>query len=189
MVENKQEFNVWKLVVVLCSVVVVVGVGIWIGIALTHRNVQDSNASGEIDIGYAMEGWEGGVADSTKAMILTENINYKLNSDSGYSVSDAISDYENVYNNTGGELKVYVAIEYADYVYDNTRDLGLAVSILENVQGLASGHFSEKNLLDAICGLYVQAGDKDKVEYYKTIISDKYPSGQMIDIKRSSQDE
>ena len=189
MVGNKHEFNVWKLVVVLCSVAVVVGVGVWIGVILTRRDSQNLNGNGEIDIGYAMEGWEGEVADSTKAMILTENINNKLNSDSGYNVSDAIADYENVYNYADDKLKVYVAIEYADYVYDNTRDLGLAVSILENVQNLASEQFLEKDWLNAICGLYVQAGDKYKVEYYKTVLSDKYPSGQMIDVKRSSQDE
>ncbi len=190
MTKDKQGFNVWKLVVALCILVAVIGVGACIGVFLMNKNSQDQGNNEDLmNIEYAMAGWEGEVADSTKAMILTENIKDRLNSESGFGVSDAISDYEYVYNNTDGELRVYVAIEYASYIYDNTQDLGRAVNILEEVQELVNGQFLENNYLNALCALYMRAGDTEKVEYYRTIISEKYPSGQRINLNRNLQDE
>ena len=165
---------------------VVAIVGLVVGIVVVSNN--NGNNAGEevanneiIDTSEAMAGWEGSIADSTKATVLTEEINEKLRTEPSYNPPQAIVEYDKVYNESEGELKVYVAIEYANYVYRVNGDLEKSVGILKGVEKIAAEKPSTNvDYLYALCGLYDQAGDTQTADYYRQIIIDNYTSDEPI---------
>lgn len=177
------------LVILLCVLaVVIVGLGVGISVIMgVQRNIKSDENSERInkliDTEEAMSGWDGEVSDSTKAMILTDDIRDKLQNNVDYDVSDAIAEYDEVYRGSDGDLKVYVAIEYANYLYTISQDVEASVKILEDVDDLTNNDFLRYEYLSALYYIYQQAGDVEKSDYYKGMILEKYPPDEGIVMK------
>lgn len=185
MVKDKAKISgkVWiALLVVLLIVIVGLVVGLVVQLS-TERMIAESDDFGGI-IEENMPGWEGDVGDSTKALIIAEEIAERLEDDLTFSLDDAIAEYKTVYDNSDGDLKVYIAIEYANYIYNATGNLEEALKIINEVEGLTKGSDKlESDYLYAIYGLYSLAGDSEKMAKYSDILEERFPPDQVINME------
>ena len=156
-----------NLIAILAFLVLLI-FGLIVGIILTNNN-QSAPISQEnlIDTSEKMAGWEGNISDSTRALVLTETIRDKLSTDPDYNPDQAVAEYQNVYDQATGDLKLYVAIEYATF-----SDLNQAVAILNSVETLVNSSNEEDYYL-TLADLYSQAGDAETAAKYEQIWSDK----------------
>ena len=106
------------------------------------------------------------------AFNLSEEISEKLADESDYGLEQAVSEYEEAYNTSEGRTKVYIAIEYANFVYDYYADLDRAVNILKGVEE-GIDERDEGALYLAFSNLYEKSGDNETAEYYEDIFKDK----------------
>ena len=150
-----------NLIAILAFLVLLI-FGLIVGIILTNNN-QSAPISQEnlIDTSEKMAGWEGNISDSTRALVLTETIRDKLSTDPDYNPDQAVAEYQNVYDQATGDLKLYVAIE-----------LNQAVAILNSVETLVNSSNEEDYYL-TLADLYSQAGDAETAAKYEQIWSDK----------------
>ena len=170
--QNGRRISNNNLIAILAFLVLLI-FGLIVGIILTNNN-QSAPISQEnlIDTSEKMAGWEGNISDSTRALVLTETIRDKLSTDPDYNPDQAVAEYQNIYDQTTGDLKLYVAIEYANYVYDTFSDLNQAVAILNSVETLINSSNEEDYYL-TLADLYSQAGDAETAARYEQIWSDK----------------
>lgn len=156
-----------------------------------HKQYGSDNSSDNtkelIDTSSAMPGVDQDrIDDRTRAAILTEQINNKLNENADYGVNQAIADYDNVYRKSNGELKIYVAIEYAHYVYVSSNDIDRAVKIMTDVEN----SLSDDNKLDyytAMLNLYTHANDSAMKAKYQKLVDDSRPNITTEELVRNAK--
>ena len=176
------------------AVLVVVIVGLVVGIVAVNLNSSGdktiNNNDDLISVSKEMEGWEGPISDSTRAMILTEEIQEKLSSDPNYNSPEAIAEYKDKYDKAVGELKAYIAIEYAQYYYSVTNDLDGSVKILDEVKELTQDDVAlEVDYLYAFYYLYEQAGNVEMANNYMQAIDAKKPADPIIDLGKANDEQ
>lgn len=157
---------------VLCAAIVGLGVGIWF---LNNRNNSSSDVdeSDRIVLTDTMEGWDGPISEDTQALVLSENIKDRLDNDENYDIENAISDYENAYNQSSGNLRFNVAIEYSYFVLEFTDDLDAAINIMRSVEDLISlDDNNEIYYYNTLYTLYSMANDETRAEQYRKILDD-----------------
>lgn len=154
---------------VLCVVIAVLTIAI---IAISHRvndYVPESPLIAEA-VNEQFADYEGEIADSAKALALSETIENKLSSDPNYNPEQAIADYEEAYQSASGNLKIYVATYYADYVYNTFGDVERALLILEPLDN-NRGDEGSIEIWAALAAFYENAGNTEKAEQYRRKIS------------------
>ena len=174
---------------ILLGILCVAVVGLWIGIWFLNNkdgvNDNGSDEANEVVLADDMEGWDGQISESTKALVFSEKIKDKLESDGTYNDDDADRDFRNAYDTADGVLKVYIAIEYAKYRYDligNTED---ALEILEEVQEYIDAFEStvQDDLWYELAYYYEINGDTNMAEEYRKKIEENNSDGRIIDMK------
>lgn len=157
----------FAFLIVLILVVGGVGVGVFV-----FNNYFGNNEEG---INSKVESQNNGVNYGETALSLTENIAEKLATEPEYELEQATSEYEKAYNEAEGELKVYIAIEYANFVYDNYTDLDRAVEIMEGVGDLSVSEGMQVDYFAVLRELYKKAGDETMMEFYNKKIIELVP--------------
>lgn len=170
MKEGKAESNNKGLIILLCAlVVVIVGLGIGIGVVMLNDSRNGSVAENDKNV-------NGG----TEALLTSENIRSKLESDLNYSNDDAIRDYEYALNSNGGNAyKVYVAMDYADFVYDLYMSKDYVIEIMSGVEGLLDTSTLAIDYYGAMSSFYEQFGDTEKADLYNQKVVELVPAETM----------
>lgn len=131
--------------------------------------------------------YEGEIADSAKALALSETIENKLSSDPNYNPEQAIADYGEAYQSASGNLKIYIAAYYANYIYNTFGDVERALSILEPLDN-NRGDEGSIEIWAALAAFYENAGNTEKTKEYQQKIDAVMPSGA-IEINTEEQNE
>ncbi len=124
------------------------------------------------DVANEMEGWDGPIAESTRAMIYADSIEKKVGTEPGFGVDEAIKEYTSAVESSSGEFKLYLAIEYAYYVYDNYKDIKQALEILDSVSSLVNEN-NELYYYGVLYDMYNSFGDTANAERYKKLVDEK----------------
>lgn len=161
------------LIAFLCVLGVAI-VGLTVGVVVNLIKTEPENPadqSPEVVVADKMEGWDGEISESTKALIFSDNVYSKLEEDSSYDINDAINDYGYTFENSSGNLRFFIAIEYANFVYDNLGDIDLSVGIMSGVEDIASSDSILENYYNStLRSLYSKSGDEEKAEYYGNVL-------------------
>lgn len=181
--QNKQPSKRnYGLVVILVSLILII-LGLVVGIILAHNNNNNSNSNSNndsatadqdivVDTSEEMAGWEGKISDSTRAMILTKTIQDKLNTDPNYNSDQAVAEYQSVYDQATGDLKLYVAIEYANYIYQTLNNSEWALQIINGVKDLVNNN-NELDYYGFLYNIYNTSGNVEQANYYQQLLSEK----------------
>lgn len=163
-------------VIVLLVVVASLGGFFWWRSQNDKQQAANVELSDLIDTSEQMPGVDfNDIPDATKANILSANIEDKAEGYVDYDAGKAMADYKQVYDKAKGDLKLYVAIEYARYVYDNKKDLDQAVKIMDSVKG----EMNDGNKVDyysAFVSLYTEAGNEEKASEYRDLLVKASPN-------------
>lgn len=160
---------------VLCVAIAGLSVGIWFLVNKNNDNDNESSIdeSNRVVLTDRMDGWDGQISEATQALIFSDNVKDRLENDDGYDINNAISDYENAYNESSESLRFNVAIEYSYFILDFTGDLDAAINIMERVEDFISLDDYNKiyyyNTLYTLCD---KANDGDRAQQYKEILDD-----------------
>ncbi|MBQ1298224.1 hypothetical protein IIY24_00045 [Candidatus Saccharibacteria bacterium] len=157
-----------KLVVVL-GILGLIIVGLVVGILILN-NPFGGNERDEVIVNNAGE----------VAFNLSEEISEKLADESDYGLEQAVSEYEEVYNASEGRTKVYIAIEYANFVYDYFADLDKATGILKEVEGLLGDDAVKINYYVTLRELYEESGNEEMGDYYNQKVIELLPDDVII---------
>ncbi len=122
----------------LCAIVVAVKINSTKDETAAETQMTDEEAEELLNsaVEERMAGWKGGIDESTKALSFHNYINERLESEPDYNISEAVADWEKVYNNSSGDLKYYLALEYADFINEEQGDEEKAQKILDEVKDL-----------------------------------------------------
>lgn len=178
-----EQQNKGKGLYVALGVLCVVIVGLVIGIVVVNlsNNEESKQIAEEVEqdldtvVEEKMSGWDGEVSDATKALVLAESIDEKLVSSPDYGSAQAAEEYREAYESASGDLKVYIAIKYAQYIYSTFDDLEQAVGILAAVDGQGSD-MAKIDRLYALADLYERSGDQSTADHYRQKAIDDFPS-------------
>ena len=145
-------------------------------ILLNNSQTPESQEETEItvDIPDQVDGYNGPISAATQALIFSQNIQDKLSADANYTQEQATAEYEAAFKQSSGDLKLYLAIEYANYLYQLNSDLEQAVAILQDIT-YAENTQAELDYLNAIYSLYDRAGNTEKAREYNQMIKEKMP--------------
>ena len=162
------------LVVLLCVLLVVI-LGLVIGVVASLVVTESENSIDEIPevvVMDKMEGWDGEVSEATRALIFSNDIRDKIEDDSGYDVNNAIRDYVYAFRNSSNSLKFYIAIEYANFVYDTFGDIDSSTEIMLEVENIAkSDEILEGYYNNVLYLLYYKSGNEERAEYYEQLVN------------------
>lgn len=159
------------LAILIFLILVIIGLAISLIVVGVNKSSETSQ-NNLIDTSEKMAGYNGPIDDSTKALILTETIQDKLSSDPNYNPDQAIAEYQEVFNKASGNLKLYVAIEYANYFYQTLDDFNQAIAILDSITNLVNTSNEEDYYL-ALFNLYNAANNTEKANEYQQILNQK----------------
>lgn len=166
--QSKQNRNLIAILVFLILLIF----GLIAGLILVNTNNSSQISQNNlIDTDEKMAGYNGPIDDSTRALVLTETIQDKLSSNPDYNPPQAIAEYQSIFNQATGNLKLYVAIEYATYSYQVYSNIDQSIAILNSVSNLVNTS-NEESYYWAMLNLYEAAGDTEQANYYQKIISD-----------------
>lgn len=160
----------------LMALVLVVGGVI---IATHNRGVRGVNPD-RVSLESVMEQYGEDASESMVATVLSREITNRLGESAEYTYDDAILDYEEAYESSGGELQVSVAYRYAYFIFNNTGDIDKALAVLCRIEPLLSntqliGYYS------TISNLYEMAGNKSEAERYHILTQDYAARYSIID--------
>lgn len=178
-----------RVLIVLFIALVLIGVGLIVTIVwLNNKPESDSQENVEtVDIPSEMEGYEGPVSDSTRALVFAQNIQDRLSADPNFTHEQVINEFDAAYKQSSGDLKLYLAIEYANYLYQTDSNINEAMSILENIEYTENTR-AEMDYLNAVYDLYAKSGDTQKAEEYNQLIKSKIPENTVIyDVTKEQQ--
>lgn len=122
-----------------------------------------------VTISDIIEGQTNPVSNSAVAFMFNEEIQNNLGE--GYSYDDAIYDYQKAYDESTGSMKIYIAVEYADFLYYELARLDDAIDILEKVGDLPDERVVLYVYYSKLLELYEAKGDEEKIEQYKELLS------------------
>lgn len=114
------------------------------------------------------------ISDNVSASEFSEAIEYRFNNELGYSVNDAVNDYETEMNTGNDFYRVYVAIYYANFIYDVNDDIDDAVVILRRVEPLINSGVAVDYYV-AFRQLYESAGMSEESEFYNQKVLELIP--------------
>lgn len=153
------------LVVVFCCLMVII-VGLVVGIVAVSNN--SNRISEETDVENDDPGLQ--------ALIVQEEIDDRYDNDSSYTLQDAIDDYEREMNEGSSAKRIYVAINYADFVYTQYEDIDKAMAILKRVEPLLTDEDAPvTDYYVAVKVLYEKAGEDEQAEKYDQMIMEMTP--------------
>lgn len=158
-------------VILICLVLVIVGLTISLIWVNSNNQASETRQDSLIDTSGKMAGWDGPVSDSAKALVLAETIQDKLESDPDYNPPQALAEYQDIYNQATGNLKLYVAIEYAKYLYQTIGDHTEALRILNEVQDLVSTS-NQIDYYGILYDIYNTTGDTTNADHYRQLLSE-----------------
>lgn len=166
-----------KLPAILFSVLGVVIVGLVIAILVVMKPWENGGDGGgdvgDVEVADKMDGWDGQITADTQALMFSNDIDNKLDTDSDYTVEMAIKDYEDALNAADGELKFQLAIKFAKFAYNTLGDAERAVEILESIQEIAKSSPQNASIYyDLLYTIYENQGDVEKAEYYKGLFEE-----------------
>lgn len=146
--------------------------GLTVLIVLNVRSGMN-NPKGEndalIDTSEEMAGWEGEISDSTRAAILSKQVQ-------DLAPEQAMERYEKVLDAATGDLKVYVGLEYANYIYEKFDDSLRAVDIIMGVENVSENMATKFDLYTTLRVLYDKLGNSEKVAYCDEKIGELIPN-------------
>lgn len=161
----KKHFLIIALIVLIIAIV-----GLIVGIIVVNiKNNQD------YQIDQAMQdGTE--VSKDASAIVgeVSDNIVTKMETDPNYNVSEAEYEFESEIVNIDSELKVYMAISYANFIYEEKGDAAKAIKILKEVEQ----YVNDQNRVDYYVALryfYKEVGDEKNTTYYSDLIEKLVP--------------
>ena len=163
------------LIAFICLIIMIVALVVSL-ILLNNSQTPESQEETEItvDIPDQVDGYNGPISAATQALIFSQNIQDKLSADANYTQEQATAEYEAAFKQSSGDLKLYLAIEYANYLYQLNSDLEQAVAILQDIT-YAENTQAELDYLNAIYSLYDRAGNTEKAREYNQMIKEKMP--------------
>lgn len=162
---------------------VLIIVGLLIGVIVLNVRDRASKEVGVVEVPEKMVGYDGEITAATRALAFSEEIKAKIKNDDLYSYEDAILDYKKAYKKAEGELKIYIGIEYAKFVYDSSDDLDEAVRILEEIGELS---MDNKVAMSAYYGslydYYIMMKDEAMAKKYEDLLIEI--SGEGIEVPK-----
>ncbi len=172
-VRKHETLGLWAILGVLC--IIIVGLIVAIIVVFNHTNdyVTESPLVSEA-VAEQFANYEGEIADSAKALALSETIEQKLSSDPDYNPEQAVNDYKEAYETTSGDLKIYIAIRYANYVYEVYQDTERVLAILEPLDN-NRGNEASLEIWAALAAFYENAGNTEKANEYRQKIEKVMP--------------
>lgn len=177
--QQNRNHSLVVILVILC--IIIIGLGVWVVILKNNGLViSQTDNSNLIDVSEEADGWNGEVADSTRALVLTEQIRDKLGLEPDYNPEQAVSEYREKMDLATGDLKIYIALEYANFVYDTYNDPARAASIIHEVEGLTDDIGINYSIATTMSFLYSELGDEEKVSYYEKLINEYIPNSGMV---------
>lgn len=114
------------------------------------------------------------IVENVSASEISEKIEDKFNNELDYSLSDAIDEYESAMDSGPDTHKVYIAIYYATFVYDNNGDIDEAVGILKRVESLVNDNVAIDYYV-ALRQLYDAASMNEEAEFYNQKVLELIP--------------
>ncbi|MBR3144008.1 hypothetical protein IKF12_02285 [Candidatus Saccharibacteria bacterium] len=150
---------------ILCCVFGVVILGLVVAIIVVLVRPKES----VITISDIVESQTNPVSNSAVAFMFDEEIQNNLGE--GYSYDDAIYDYQKAYDESTGSMKIYIAVEYADFLYYELARLDDAIDILEKVGDLPDDKVVLHVYYGKLLELYEAKGDEEKIEQCKELLS------------------
>ena len=139
-----------KTWIVVASLLVMCAVGVIIVLVVNKNNperIADEN-----------------IVENVSASEISEKIEDKFNNELDYSLSDAINEYESAMSSGPDTYRVYIAIYYATFIYDNNGDIDEAVDILKRVESLVDDSTAGDYYV-TLRQLYGDAGMNEKAEF------------------------
>ena len=121
------------------------------------------------------------IVENISASEVSEKIEDKFNNELDYSLNDAINEYESAMDSGPDTHKVYIAIYYATFAYDNNGDIDEAVDILKRVEPLVDDDTAVDYYV-ALRQLYGDAGMNEEAEFYNGEI-EKFENGNLENVK------
>ena len=179
---NKHSLLIIFIILVVIIICLIGGL-IWLNNKPTSNLQQDNEI---VDVPNQMDGYDGPISDSTRALLFAQNIQDKLSSDPNYTLEQAITEYEKACEQNSGDLKLYLAIEYVNFLFEMNSDIKQAATILENAE-YTEGTQAEMDYLYAMQDLFTRAGDNQKAEEYNQKIKEKTPENVIVYDGRENQ--
>ena len=161
---NSSMTNNKNLLKILCCVFGVVILGLVVAIIVVLVRPRESI----VTISDIIEGQTNPVSNSAVAFMFNEEIQNNLGE--GYSYDDAIYDYQKAYDESTGSMKIYIAVEYADFLYYELARLDDAVDVLEKVGDLPDDKVVLHVYYSKLLELYEAKGDEEKIEQCKELL-------------------
>ena len=161
--KTTKENNFPLILTLAILIIMIIGLGAGIFVLRLGKKPQ-------VTVPETMEGWDGPISDSTKALMFSEEIDERIESND-YSYEDAVRDYGDALDSSQGDLKVYMAIAYANFVFNEKLDLDKAVGILDSVSDLVHGNVLENAYNGTYYDLYSSSGEVEEADYYLGLIN------------------
>lgn len=173
--ERQKNLGLWIALGVLCLTIM----GLTVAIIVVFYRVNDYAPESPL-IAEAVEeqfaDYEGEIADSAKALALSETIESKLSSDPDYNPEQAVQDYDEAYQSASGNLKIHIATYYANYIYETFGDAERALAILEPLDN-NRGNEGSLEIWAALAAFYGNTGDTERAKEYQQKIDAVMPGG------------
>lgn len=162
--EKRNNLGLWVVLGVSC--VAIVGLAI-ANLILSQREDHADEAVVTDEVFYTESA-------SAKAGVIYGNIKTKLESEENYDLSKAEQEFESEIETADSEMRIQIAIEYANFIYEETGDATRAVDILKSVEQ-SVGERSQVDYYVAIRYFYDKAGDAENATYYEEKIKELVP--------------
>ena len=173
--ENKRDRRLFFTLAFLLVVILILAISV-ILVDMYNRNFESRRVRLESILEEYEEGY---LFNPTIAKAFSEEIIDEIDNDASYNYEDAVFDYERAYNKAGDGLKIYIAIVYADFVYNRSGNANRAVEILEQVEQLIIDDVTRGVYYNALIKYYKILGEDEKVKYYEQLLSEETPSKEV----------
>ena len=120
-------------------------------------------------------GNSGDVGGGLQALEINDDITDKIYGVEDYSADDAIEEYEREISFGSNEKRVYLIIDYANFVYDEYEDIESAIEIIERAEPLLDGVSMTTDYYAAVAGLYERAGYAEQAKSYNQKVDEMTP--------------
>lgn len=155
----------------LLAIVLLVAVGLVVGIVLVKLN-GDGGAGGQDEEEEVVD--MAAVAKSTNEALRTCYEIQKSFSSGEITFNESQKRFTNDFESSEGDnvYKIYLAACYADFAYKHTKDIDLAVGIMNKAKPLVGDNGSvARSYYAALRNLYYDAGDNEKVDEISEILN------------------
>lgn len=174
--KSKKSDSKKLLVLLVCLCLVICGLVIGIVVANNDGRVEDNNT-------YAGNG-----TASQDALAVQEKINEKFESDLDYSLDDAVAEYEYEMTVGSNARKVYMAMGYADFIYEWYEDIDRAIEIMERAEPLLDNEQLTIDYYVAMRNFYDRSGNSEKAEEYNQKLIKIMPAAQNVEASATKED-